>query len=102
MVAKERVRVVHGAAEVGPVLQAQGEVEVEIVGMLIECVQGLKLARILLGLILPILPKSALYVGKLHTHNIQIHICFLTLNSTVLSIKGQHVNNSDMPLNEMD
>lgn len=38
MVAKERVCVVHRAAEMGPVVQAQGEVEVEIVGVLIECV----------------------------------------------------------------
>lgn len=94
MVAKKRVRVVHGAAEVGPVLQAQGEVEVEIIDVLIECVQGLKLALIRLVLILPILPKSALYVGKSHTHT---HLLFDIKNRKVLSIKRRHVNNSDMP-----
>lgn len=68
---------VHGAAEMSPVLEAEGEVEFEIVGVLIKSVQRFKFGPVRLagkhvgvfrdvlvpGVILPILPISVLCGG---------------------------------------
>lgn len=49
VVAEEREHVVHGAAEMSPVLEAEGEVEFEIVGVLIKSVQRFKFGPVRLA-----------------------------------------------------
>lgn len=49
VVAEEREHLVHGAAEMSPVLEAEGEVEFEIVGVLIKSVQRFKFGPVRLA-----------------------------------------------------
>lgn len=49
VVAEEREHVVHRAAEMSPVLEAEGEVEFEIVGVLIKSVQRFKFGPVRLA-----------------------------------------------------
>lgn len=79
VVAEEGEHLVHGVAEMSPVLEAEGEVEFEIVGVFIKSVQRFKFGPVRLAgkqvgvfrdvliipnVTLPILPKSVLAIWR--------------------------------------